>query len=57
MQLGTNTIQTATNIPACIAMYELQQTCQDQNVQCLKQYIMSGWTEHKDQIPQGIRPY
>ena len=58
MQFGINAIQKTTNIPGCMTMHELQQvTCQDQHMQCLKEYIIKGWTEHKDQIQQDIRPY
>ena len=57
MQLGRNAIQTTTNIPECMTIHELQQvTCQDQHMQCLKEYIIQGWPEHKDQEQQDIRP-
>ena len=39
-------------------MHELQlATSQDQHLQCLKDYIIQGWTERKEQIPQDIRTY
>ena len=55
MKLGFIAILATTNIPGCMTMHELQQvTSQDQK--CLKEYIIQGWPEHKDQI-QDIRPY
>ena len=57
MQFGISAIQTTTNIPECMTIHELQQvTCQDQHMQCLKEYIIQSWPEHKDQV-QDIRPY
>ena len=26
-------------------------------MQCLKKYLLQGWPELKDQIPQDMRPY
>ena len=53
-----NAIKTTTNITECMTMCELQQaTCQEQDMQCLGEYIIQGWPEKKDQIQQDIRPY
>ena len=58
MQLGINAIHTATNIPECMTMHELQLvTYLDQHLQCLKDYIIQGWPKSRDQIPQDIRMY
>ena len=58
MQLNYNAIQTATNIPECMKMHELQQAIsQDQHLQHPKDYIIQGWPESRDQIAQDIRAY
>ena len=30
---------------------------QDQHLQCLKAYIIQGWPESRDRIPQDLRAY
>ena len=51
-------IQTTTNIPDCMTVQQLQQaTSQDHHLQQLKDYIIRGWPENKDQIPQDIQTY
>ena len=58
MQLSINVIQPTTNMPECMTMHELQQVMsQDQHMQCLKEYIIQGCPDHKEQIQQDIRPY
>ena len=58
IQLNINEIQTATNIPVYMKMHELQQTTsQDQNLQHCQDYIIQGWPESRDQMPQDIRKY
>ena len=37
--------------------YIQQAMSQDQHLQCLKDYIIQGWLESRDQIPQDIRTY
>ena len=45
-------------MPEGMTMYELQQaTSQDQHLQFLKDYIIQGWPEGRDQTPQDIRTY
>ena len=45
------TIQTATNIPDYMTIQQFQQaTSQDSHLQQLKDYIIRGWLENKDQI-------
>ena len=54
-QLHIDTIQTTTNIPDGITVQQFQQvTSQDDHLQHLKEYIIRGWPENKDQIPQDI---
>ena len=52
MQLNTDAIQTTTNIPECMTIHQLQQeTTQDEHLQQLKDHIIQGWPESRDQIP------
>ena len=58
MQVNVNTADTATNIPECMTIYELQhETALDNNLQQLKECIIKGWPENKDNIAQNLRPY
>ena len=55
MQLIIDAIQTTTNIPDCITIQQLHQaTLQDNHLQQLEKYIIRGWPENKDQIPQDM---
>ena len=58
MQLNVDTIQTTTNILDCMTIQPLQQaTLQDDHLQLLKDYIIRGWPDSKDQIPQDMWTY
>ena len=58
MQLSINAIQIANNVPECMTIHESQQaSSQDHHLQCLKGYIIQGWPEGRDQIPQVFRTY
>ena len=58
MQLNTDALQTPTNIPDCMTMHELQQaTLQDEYLQCLKEHIIQGWPENREQMPQDMTTY
>ena len=51
-------MQTMTNMPDCITIKQSQQaTSQDHHLQQLKQYVIRGWPEIKDEIPQEIGTY
>ena len=58
MQLNTDAIQTMTIIPDGMKIQQLQQaTSQANHLHQLKGYIISGWPENKDQIPQDRPTY
>ena len=58
MQLNIYPMQTTTNISDCMTLHEHQQaTSQGEHLQQLKELIIKGWPENKDQIPQEIRAY
>ena len=58
MQLNIDAIETMTDIPDCMTMQQLQQaTSKDDHLQQLKDYIIRGWPENKDQMPQDIQTY
>ena len=55
MQLNVDAIHTTTNISDCMMIQQLQQaTLQDNHLQQLKDYIIRGWPQNKDQIPQDM---
>ena len=56
MQLNIYAIPATTNILDCITIHKLQQaTSQNEDLQHLKEPIIQGWPENRDQIPQGMR--
>ena len=51
MDIKVDAIQTATNIPECMSIPQLQQgTSQDDNLQLQNGYIVMGWPETRDQM-------
>ena len=58
MDIRVDAIQSATDIPECTSISQIQQkTVQDEHVQCLKNIIITGWPNTKDQLHINIRPY
>ena len=58
MNIHVDAIQTATNIPQCMLIPQLQQaTARDNHLQWLKGYIIIGWPENRGQIPWDVRMY
>ena len=56
--MNVDAIQTTTNIPDCMKIQQLPQaTSQNDHLQQLKDYIIRGWQENKDQIPQDMQTY
>ena len=41
-----------------MTMQELQEaTSQDQHLQCLMEYVIQGWSDNRNQLPQDIRTH
>ena len=58
MDIRVDTIQNTTNIPECVSILQNQQmTAQDEHLQHLKNIIITGWPNRKDQLHINIRPY
>ena len=58
MQVNVNIVETTTNIPEFMTILELQhETALDNHLQQLKEGIIKGWPENKDNLPQNLRPY
>ena len=58
MGIRVDAIQSAVDIPECISISQIQQTtAQDKHLQCLKNFIIKGWSNTKDQLHIDIRPY
>ena len=58
MQLNIDAIQTNNDIPGWMTIHKLQQaTPQDEHPQHLKEHIIQGWPENRDQISQDMRTY
>ena len=55
MQVNVNNIETSTKIPECMRICELQhETDQDNHLKQLKECIIKGWPESKDNITQNL---
>ena len=46
-----------TDIPECMPISHIQQTVQHEHLQCLKNIIITGWPNTKDQLHIDKRPY
>ena len=47
-----------TDVPESMSMWHIQQaTVQDEHLQWLKHFIITGWLDTKDQLHQDIWPY
>ena len=58
MQSNFDAMQTTTNIPECMMIQQLQQaTSHDDHLQQCKDYVIRGWPENEDQIPQDMQTY
>ena len=58
MEVCIDVIQTATDIPECLSMTELQQeSSQDCHLQKLKNIITAGWPDSKDDINAELKLY
>ena len=58
MELWVDIIQTATDMPKCLSMTELQQvSSQDNHLQKLKHFIITGWPYSKDEISEELNLY
>ena len=58
MQLNIDSTQRTTNLPNCMIIHELQQAMsQDEHLHHLKDHIIQGWPESRDQVPSDMRTY
>ena len=58
MDIRIDAIQSATDIPECMSIVQIQQaSTQDDHLQCLKNFIIAGWLSMKDELHSDLRPY
>ena len=58
MDIRIDAIQSATDIPECVSMSQIQQaSTQDDHLQCLKSFIITGWCSMKDELHADLKPY
>ena len=56
MDVWVDIIQTATDMPECLSMTELQQaSSQDDHLHKLKNIIIAGWPDSKDDINAELK--
>ena len=58
MDIRIDAIQSATDIPECVFMSQIQHaSAQDEHLQCLKSFIITGWPTTKDELYTDLKPY
>ena len=58
MHIPVDTIQSATEMPECLSMGEIQQaSSQDDHLQQLKSLIIARWPDSIDELHADLRPY
>ena len=58
MDIRIDAIQSATDIPECVSILQIQQaSAQDDHLQHLKSLIIAGWLSTKDKLHSNLRPY
>ena len=58
MDISIDAIQSTTDIPGCISMAQIQQaSAQDDHLQCLNSFIITGWPSTKDKLHSDLKPY
>ena len=58
MDVQVDAIQNATDMPECISVAEIQHALsQDNHLHQLKNLIIAGWPDAKDELHTDLRPY
>ena len=58
MDIRIDAIQNVTDIPECMSISQIQQaSAQDDHLQCLKSFIITGWPSTKDKLHTDLKPY
>ena len=58
MDIRVDAIQSVTDIPECISISQIQYTMAwDKHLQCLKNIIIKGWPNTKDELHSDMRSY
>ena len=58
MDIRIDAIQSATDIPECLSISQIQQaSAQDDHLQCLKSFIITGWPSTKEELHTNLKPY
>ena len=57
MDIRVDAIQSMTDIPECMSIAQIQQaSAQDNHLQCLKDFIITGWPSTKDELHADLKP-
>ena len=58
MDIRVDAIQTATDMPECVSMAEIQHASSlDNHLQQLKDIIITGWLDSRDELHADLQPY
>ena len=57
MDIKVDAIRIATDILACVSISQIQQaSAQNEHLQCLKSFIITGWPSTKDELHADLKP-
>ena len=58
MDIRIDITQSTTDIPECVSILQIQQiSTQDDHLQCLKNFMITGWPSTKDEMHSDLKPY
>ena len=58
VDIRRDAIQSATDILECMSVSQIQQaSAQDDHLQCLKSFIITAWSNTKDELQADLKPY
>ena len=56
MDISIDAIQSMTDIPECVALSQIHKaSTQDEHLQCLKSFIITGWPSTKDELHADLK--
>ena len=58
VDIRIDAIQSITDILECMSVSQIQQaSTQDDHLQCLKSFIITGWPNTKEELQADLKPY
>ena len=58
LHIRVDAVQVVTGVPECMSIQQIQQTTrQDEHLQRLQHFIITGWADAREQLHEDIKPY